>query len=298
MTTKGIILAGGMGTRLRPLTDFVCKQLLPVYDKPLIYYPLTSLILSGIKEVLIISTPKDTPILEAALGDGSSLGISIAYKVQEEPRGLADAFILGADFIDGSPVCLVLGDNILHIANFTKYMANALSLNEGATIFSFPVHDPERFGVVEVDMKTDEVISIEEKPTSPRSNLAAIGLYVYDETVVDKARSLKPSKRGEIEITDLNNLYLKDKKLKCKRLSRGNVWIDTGVFDSFVTATQLVQIIETKLGLKIGCPEEASYFMKNISQEQLLKLAQGYGSSAYGTYLHNLIKYDAIDNAA
>lgn len=285
---KGIILAGGTGTRLRPLTDFVCKQLLPVYDKPLIYYPLSSLILAGIEEILIISTPKDTPILQGAIGNGAQFGVSITYKIQKKPAGIAEAFLIGEDFIAGDPVCLILGDNILHMAGFTTFIQNAFNQNQGATIFGFPVADPERFGVVEVDSKTDTVRSIEEKPKKPKSNLAVIGLYAYDKTVVEKAKSIKASARGELEITDLNRIYFEEGKLKCHRLSRGNVWIDAGVTDSFADAANLVRLIEDRLGLKICCPEEAAFVMGRISRDDLKLHAKNYSKSHYGKYLKRI----------
>ena len=282
---KGIILAGGTGTRLRPLTDFVCKQLLPVYDKPLIYYPLSTLILAGIEEILIISTPKDTPILQGAIGDGAQFGVSITYKIQEKPAGIAEAFIIGEEFIGGDPVCLILGDNILHMAGFSTFIEKAFSENEGATIFGFPVADPQRFGVVEVDTDNNTVLSIEEKPEKPKSNLAIIGMYAYDNAVVEKAKSIKASARGELEITDLNQLYFDEKKLKCHRLSRGNVWIDAGVTDSFADAANLVRLIENRLGLKICCPEEAAFVMNKITRDDLRVLAGKYSKSHYGKYL-------------
>ncbi len=291
-TTKGIILSGGSGTRLRPLTDFVCKQLLPVYDKPLIYYPLTSLILAGIKEILIISTPKDVPILEDAIGNGNNWGISIDYAIQPEPKGIAEAFIIGENFIQDKPVMMILGDNILHKSKFTDFIKKSLFENRGATIFGFPVSDPNRFGIIEVDYKTNTVLSIEEKPKEPKSNLAAIGLYIYDGSVSKKARSLTPSARSELEITDLNNLYLEEKNLHFERLSRGDFWMDVGVFDAFSDASQLVRLTETRLGLKFGCPEEATYIMNNISLDELILLGEKYKSSPYGTYLQNVAHYD------
>jgi glucose-1-phosphate thymidylyltransferase len=286
---KGIILAGGSGNRLRPLTDFVCKQLLPVYDKPLVYYPLTSLILAGIKEVLIISTPKDTPVLKSALGDGSELGISIQYKVQEKPRGLADAFIVAEEFIDGHPVCMILGDNILHKSGFSEFMTDALKNNKGATIFSFPVQDPTRFGILEIDPESDKILSLEEKPENPKSNLAVIGVYIYDKTVVEKAKKLKPSERGELEITDLNRQYLKEGTLNFSKLSRGDIWMDVGVFDSFCDASLLIKLIESRLGLKIGSPEEASYMCGNIDEKDLRFFAKKYKDSPYGAYFAKLL---------
>lgn len=290
--SKGIILSGGSGTRLRPLTDFVCKQLLPVYDKPLIYYPLTSLILAGIKEILIISTPKDVPILRDAIGNGNNWGISIEYAIQSEPRGIAEAFIVGENFIQEKPVMMILGDNILHKSKFTEFIKKSLLENQGATIFGFPVSDPKRFGVIEVDSKTNTVLSIEEKPKEPKSNLAAIGLYIYDGSVSQKARSLTPSARGELEITDLNNLYLKEKTLRFERLSRGDFWMDVGIFDAFSDAAQLVRLTETRLGLKFGCPEEATYVMQNISLDELKLLGEKYKASPYGTYLQHVSHYD------
>ena len=287
---KGIILAGGSGTRLRPLTDFVCKQLLPVYDKPLIYYPLTSLILAGIKEILIISTPRDTPIIARSLKDGSQYGISLSYAIQEQPKGLADAFILGRNFVGKEDVCMILGDNILFKSKFTNFIKTAHESNKGATIFGFPVQDPKRFGVVEMDLESKEVLTLEEKPLKPKSNLAAIGLYIYDNSVLEKAENLQPSCRGEIEITDLNNLYLNEGILSCYNLSRGDVWIDAGVFDAFSDASQLIRLVETRLGLKIGSPEEASYNVGNITASKLEKISEDYSSSSYGEYLLKVAK--------
>ena len=274
---------------MRPLTDFVCKQLLPVYDKPLIYYPLTSLILSQIKDILIISTPKDIPILKNAIGNGKSWGINIEYQIQEKPNGIAEAFIIAYEFIANSPVCMILGDNIIYKSNFSYFINKVFKENTGASIFGFPVSDPERFGVVELDKHNKEVVSLEEKPHSPKSNLASIGIYIYDETVVDRARKLKPSHRGELEITDLNKDYLNEKKLKCHRLSRGDIWIDAGIFDCFADASQLVRLVEHRLGLKIGCPEEASYVMGNISEQQLLNIIEKYSHSPYGDYLKKIL---------
>ena len=288
---KGIILAGGSGTRLMPLTEFFCKQLLPVYDKPMVYYPLSTLILLGITEILIISTPKDTPVLQKAIGDGSKLGINITYKVQLAPNGLAEAFILGEDFVAGDPVCLMLGDNILHVADLHAYFRSCTELVEGATIVGTPVIEPKDFGVIELD-KDNNVISLEEKPEHPKSNLAAIGLYFYDNTVVKKAKQLKPSKRGEIEITDLNRLYLQEGTLNCKRLSRGATWLDAGLFDSLTDASLFVRIVEKRLGLKIGCIEEAAYMMNRINKNQLSEIANAYGKSPYGAYLQMVTGLD------
>ena len=287
---KGILLAGGAGTRLKPLTDFVCKQLLPVYDKPLIYYPLTSLILAGIDDILIISTPKDVPILQKALGDGNHLGISLNYKVQESPNGIAEALILAEDFLSESPSCLLLGDNIFYRAAFGDWLQNAMKHNEGATIFGFPVKDPQRFGVLEVNHETGMVLSLEEKPEKPKSNLAAVGLYLYDSTVCAKAKMLKPSPRGELEITDLNNLYLKEKNLRFYKFSRGDFWLDAGLISSLNDAANLVRLTEEYTGMKIGCPEEASYFMGNISADRVKQQIKKNLKSPYNQYLQTVIK--------
>jgi glucose-1-phosphate thymidylyltransferase len=290
---KGIILAGGSGTRLRPLTDFFCKQLLPVYDKPMIYYPLSTLMLLGIKEVLIISTPKDTPILEEAIGSGDQWGISITYAVQEEPRGLVEAFIIAEEFIGTDPVCLMLGDNILHMAGLGRELAVCGRLQEGAYIIGIPSMEPHRFGVIEYD-ENENVISLEEKPEHPKSDMASIGLYFYDNTVVEKAKLITPSPRGELEITDLNTLYLQEGKLRCKFISRGSTWLDVGVFDAIIDAGIYLRIVEEHLGLKIGCVEEVAYMMDNITLEQLNKLADKYDKSPYGAYLKMLCKKPII----
>ena len=281
---KGIVLAGGSGTRLMPLTEFVCKQLLPVYDKPMVYYPLSTLILLGITDILIISTPRDTPILEKAIGDGSKLGLKITYKAQAAPNGLPEAFILGEEFIGNDPVCLMLGDNILHVADLYKNFQNCINVKDGAVIVGTPVVDPSAFGVVELDTENN-IVSIEEKPKHPKSNIAAIGLYFYDNTVVAKAKSLKPSSRNETEITDLNKLYLQEGKLKCQRLSRGATWLDAGTFDALSDASTFIRIVEKRLGLKIGCIEEAAYMMNRIDKNELIELANYYGKSPYGAYL-------------
>lgn len=290
---KGIILAGGSGTRLRPITDVVCKQLLPIYDKPMIYYPLSTLMLLGIQDILIISTPKDTPILETVLGDGKELGINLSYKVQAEPKGLAEAFIVGADFVGTDPVCLILGDNILHMSRIGAFLKDCSSLEKGAYIVGVPVLDPERFGVIEYD-KDGNVLSLEEKPSKPKSEMAAIGLYFYDGTVVEKAISLQPSVRGELEITDLNNLYLRNGDLKAKFLSRGSTWLDAGIFDTIMDAGQYMQIVEQRLGLKIGCIEEVAFMMDYINLEQLKKLAEKYSKSPYGEYLQAITNKSII----
>lgn len=288
---KGIILAGGSGTRLMPLTQFFCKQLLPVYDKPMIYYPLSTLILLGMTDILIISTPRDTPILQAAIGDGKKLGINISYKVQNEPNGLAEAFIIGEEFIANEPVCLMLGDNILHVADLASVFKNCTGLQHGATIVGTPVIDPSSFGVIELD-EQQNILSLEEKPKNPKSNLAAIGLYFYDSTVVERSKRLKPSSRGELEITDLNISYLNDSQLKCHRLSRGATWLDAGVFDTLADASTFIRVVEKRLGLKIGCIEEASYMMNRISKTDLIETANCYGNSPYGDYLHMISTFE------
>jgi glucose-1-phosphate thymidylyltransferase len=286
---KGIILAGGTGTRLYPATRVICKQLLPIYDKPMIYYPLSILMMSGIREILIISTPQDTPRLEELLGDGKSLGLSIEYAVQDVPRGLADAFLIGEDFLSGESVSLVLGDNIFYGSHFRPMLHRAAQLKKGAVIFGYPVHDPERFGVMEFDKKK-KVMSLEEKPEVPKSNWAVVGLYFYDETVVDKAKLLKPSMRGEIEITDLNRLYLEEGTLSAELLGRGFAWLDTGTPESLVEASNYVKIIEERQGFKISCIEEIAYRMGFIELEHLEELGKTLQKSAYGKYLLDLAK--------
>jgi glucose-1-phosphate thymidylyltransferase len=283
---KGIILAGGSGTRLHPLTLAVSKQALPVYDKPMIYYPLSTLMFSGIREILIISTPHDLPIFQRLLGDGSSLGCRFEYKVQEVPNGLAQAFVLGEEFIGKDKVCLVLGDNIFYMK---RKIVEACVDVEGAKIFGYHVNDPERYGVVEYD-EDNNVISIEEKPKVPKSNYAVPGLYYYDNDVVEIAKNIKPSARGEYEITDVNSEYLKRGKLKVQLLGRGSAWLDTGTFRSLMQASQFVQVIEDRQGRKIGCIEEAAYKMGFIDDEQLKKLAEPLLKSGYGDYLLSLIK--------
>lgn len=283
---KGIILAGGSGTRLHPLTLSVSKQALPIYNKPMIYYPLSTLLYSGIREILIISTPHDLPVFQRLLGDGSSLGCRFEYKVQEVPNGLAQAFVLGEEFIGNDKVCLVLGDNIFYMKR--KIVEICLDV-EGALIFGYHVNDPERYGVVEYD-DDNNVISIEEKPTTPKSNYAVPGLYYYDNDVIQIAKNIKPSARGEYEITDVNLEYLKRGKLKVQLLGRGSAWLDTGTFKSLMQASQFVQVIEDRQGKKIGCIEEAAYKMGFINDEQLKKLAQPLLKSGYGNYLLSLIK--------
>ncbi len=284
---KGIILAGGSGTRLHPLTLAVSKQALPVYDKPMIYYPLSTLLFSGIREELIISTPHDLPIFQKLLGDGSNLGCKFEYKVQEVPNGLAQAFIIGEDFIGNDSVCLVLGDNIFYMKR--KILESCNSHIDGGVIFGYRVNDPERYGVVDFDDQM-KAVSLEEKPTNPKSNYAIPGLYFYDNDVIEIAKNIKPSARGEYEITDVNIEYLKRKKLNVQLLGRGSAWLDTGTFTSLIQASKFVQVIEDRQGRKIGCIEEAAYKMGFINSDQLKKLAQPLLKSGYGKYLMSLIE--------
>ena len=284
---KGIILAGGSGTRLHPLTYAVSKQILPVYDKPMIYYPLSTLMLSGINEILIISTPRDLPIFKDLLGDGSSLGCSFSYAIQEEPKGLAEAFIIGSDFIGNDSSALILGDNIFYASGLSKKL-QACANPDGGVIFAYHVNDPERYGVVEFDNE-QKAISIEEKPLKPKSNYAVPGLYYYDNNVVDIAKNVKPSPRGELEITDINNHYLKEGKLNVQVFDRGTAWLDTGTFSSLMQAGNFVHVIEERQGLKVGCIEEIAYKMNFISKSQLEELAKPLVKSGYGTYLLNVL---------
>lgn len=281
---KGIILAGGSGTRLYPITQVICKQLLPIYEKPMIYYPLSILMHAGIREILIISTPEDLPIFENILGDGNNLGLSLFYKVQEKPRGLADAFIVGEEFIQNDDVCLILGDNIFYGHRLPELLRDAVKNNTGATIFGYHVNDPERYGIVEFD-QDNNVLSIEEKPEKPKSNYAVVGLYFYDNDVIEIAKNLKPSARGEIEITDLNKIYLERKKLKVQLMGRGFAWLDTGTQQSMLDAANFVQTIEQRQGLKIACIEEIAYQMGFIDSIQLIELAKPLLKSNYGQYL-------------
>ena len=284
MIKKGIILAGGSGTRLYPLTKVISKQLMPIYDKPMIYYPLSTLMLAGIKDILVITTPRDSESFQNLLGDGSQWGMNISYKVQPSPDGLAQAFIIGEEFINGEGCALILGDNIFYGHDLSKLVKNATQKDDGATIFAYYVKDPERYGIVEFD-KNRKAISLEEKPEKPKSNFAVTGLYFYDKNIVEYAKSIKPSARGELEITDLNKIYLEKGNLNVETLGRGYAWLDTGTHESLLQAASFVETVQDRQGLKIACPEEIAYNLGYINKDQLKELAKPLAKNEYGQYL-------------
>lgn len=286
---KGIILAGGSGTRLHPATLAVSKQLLPVYDKPMVYYPLSTLMLAGIRDILIISTPQDTPRFEQLLGDGSQWGLNLQYAIQPSPDGLAQAFVIGADFVGNDPSALVLGDNIFYGHDFHRLLGSAMQRTDGASVFAYHVHDPERYGVAEFN-QDGKVLSLEEKPVQPRSNYAVTGLYFYDNQAVGFAKDLKPSARGELEITDLNRLYLEMGRLNVEIMGRGYAWLDTGTHESLLEAGQFIATLENRQGLKVACPEEIAFRQKWIDAEQVKKLAKPLSKNGYGKYLMQIVK--------
>ena len=288
--TKGIILAGGSGSRLHPMTQVVSKQLMPVYDKPMIYYPLSTLMQAGIREILIITTPEDAAVYESLLGDGRKWGLDICYRQQPKPEGLAQAFLIGEEFIGDSRVCLVLGDNIFYGNRIEDTLKNAVEQKQGASVFAYYVTNPERYGVVELDAENN-AIGLEEKPANPKSHYAVTGLYMYDNDVVDIAKSIKPSPRGELEITDVNKVYLERKSLKVELFDRGTAWLDTGTIQSLLDAANFIRVLEERQGLKIGCPEEIAYRQSFIDGAQLESLANSLGKSGYGKYLLNLLEH-------
>ena len=288
--TKGIILAGGSGSRLHPMTQVVSKQLMPVYDKPMIYYPLSTLMQAGIREILIITTPEDAAVYELLLGDGRKWGLDICYRQQPKPEGLAQAFLIGEEFIGDSRVCLILGDNIFYGNRIEDTLKNAVEQEQGASVFAYYVTDPERYGVVELDAENN-AIGLEEKPANPKSHYAVTGLYMYDNDVVDIAKSIKPSPRGELEITDVNKIYLERKSLKVELFDRGTAWLDTGTIQSLLDAANFIRVLEERQGLKIGCPEEIAYRQSFIDAKQLENLAQSLGKSGYGKYLLQLLEH-------
>jgi glucose-1-phosphate thymidylyltransferase len=288
---KGILLAGGSGTRLLPATGGISKQLLPIYDKPMVYYPLSSLMLAGIRDILLISTPSDTPLFERLLGDGSDLGLRIQYRVQDKPEGIAQAFLIAADWIDGEPVALALGDNIFYGHGFPDSIRTAATQEAGATVIGYRVHDPERYGVVEFD-EQGGIRSIEEKPTRPKSNYAVTGLYFYDDQVVDIARNLAPSARGELEITDVNRAYLERNQLRVVQLGRGVAWLDTGTHETLLQAANFIQAVQERQGLRVSCPEEIAWRSGWISSDQLLRHAGSMRNSSYGQYLKQIVEED------